>query len=109
MPFHIVRETFIILIRLWGVFLNIIKIVFIVTSVIYLVLFVAFCILTKKPFKTILFNAVVGLFAFVIIDLTSIFTGVWIPINDYTVAVSILGGFPGTLLLVIARFLLFGV
>ena len=88
-------------------FLNIIKSIFVVITVIYLVLFVAFCILTKKPFKTILFNAIVGLFAFVIIDLTSVFTGVWIPINEYTVAVSVLGGLPGTIFLALARFLIF--
>lgn len=107
MPFHIVKNIFIILIRLGVVSLNLIKIIFITVTAVYLVLLVVFSILTKKPLKTLLYNALIGLFAFALVDLTAIFTDIWIPINDYTVAISLLGGFPGVILLVAARFLLF--
>ena len=107
MPFHIILRTLIIFNRLGVVRLNIIKISFIVLSSIYLIILIFFSILTKKPFKTLLFNGALGLFCFVIVDLTAIFTGLWIPINDYTVGISLLGGIPGVVLLIIARFLLF--
>ncbi|MBR6573192.1 MAG: pro-sigmaK processing inhibitor BofA family protein [Clostridia bacterium] len=87
--------------------MDLIKIIFIIIAVIYSILLIVFSILTKKPFKSLLYNALIGLFLFIFIDLTAFFTGVWIPINDYTVAISILGGLPGVLLLAVARFLLF--
>lgn len=109
MPFHIVGYNLIILNRLGVVSLNLIRIIFIAISVMYLILLVLFSILTRKPFKTLIYNASIGLFAFIMIDLTAFLTGVWIPINDYTVVISLLGGVPGVVLLIIARFLLFGV
>ena len=107
MPFHIIVTSFIILIRLGVVILNLIKTIFIILASAYSVLLIIFSILTKRPFKALLYNGFFGLFSFILIDLTALFTGIWIPINDYTVAVSLLGGLPGVILLVIARFLLF--
>ncbi len=107
MPFHIVEYNFIILNRLGVVSLNLIKIIFITVVCIYLSLLITFAILTKRPLKALLYNSILGLFFFIIVDLTSFFTGIWIPINDFTVIISALGGCPGVILLIIARFLLF--
>ena len=87
--------------------LNIIKIIFVSIAILYLTLLIVLSIITKRPFKALLYNGILGLFLFVIVDLTSIFTGIWIPINDYTVTISVLGGWPGVMLLIISRFLLF--
>ena len=107
MPFHIIVTRFIILIRLGVVILNLIKTIFIILASVYTVILIIFSILTKKPFKALIYNGLFGLFSFVLIDLTSFLTGIWIPINDFTVAISLLGGLPGVILLIIARFLLF--
>lgn len=49
---------------------------------------------TGKPFKTLLLNAFLGLAVMAIIDLTAKFTGVHIPVNQYTVVGSAVFGIP---------------
>lgn len=41
---------------------------------------------SRRPISTLLLNAFVGLSSMAIIDLTAKYTGVFIPINPYTVA-----------------------
>ncbi len=53
-----------------------------------------FALKSKKPFKVLLFNAFMGLTLLAIIDLTSKFTGVYIPINEYTVTGSAVFSIP---------------
>ena len=48
-------------------------------------LILIFAVKSKKFFKTLLFNAFLGITLLAITDLTSKFTGVYIPINEYTV------------------------
>ena len=49
---------------------------------------------TKRFFKTLLLNAFLGIAVMAIIDLTAKFTGVHIPVNQYTVAGSAVFGIP---------------
>ena len=49
---------------------------------------------TGKPFKTLILNAFLGIAVMAIIDLTAKFTGVHIPVNQYTVAGSAVFGIP---------------
>ena len=49
---------------------------------------------TKRFFKTLLLNAFLGITVMAIIDLTAKFTGVHIPVNQYTVAGSAVFGIP---------------
>lgn len=49
---------------------------------------------TGKLFKTLLLNAFLGIAVMAIIDLTAKFTGVHIPVNQYTVAGSAVFGIP---------------
>lgn len=49
---------------------------------------------TKRFFKTLLLNAFLGLAVMAIIDLTAKFTGVHIPVNQYTVVGSAVFGIP---------------
>ncbi|MEE1161043.1 MAG: pro-sigmaK processing inhibitor BofA family protein [Acutalibacteraceae bacterium] len=49
---------------------------------------------TKKLFKTLLFNAFLGLAVMIIIDLTAKFTGAHIPVNWWTVTGSAVFGIP---------------
>ena len=49
---------------------------------------------TRKPFKTLILNAFMGIAVMAVIDLTAKFTGVHIPVNQYTVAGSAVFGIP---------------
>lgn len=49
---------------------------------------------TKKLFKTLLFNAFLGLAVMIIIDLTAKFTGAHIPVNWWTVGGCAVFGIP---------------
>ena len=53
-----------------------------------------FGIKSHKFLKTLLFNAFLGLCTLAIIDLTAKFTGMFIPINPYTVTGSAVFGLP---------------
>lgn len=53
-----------------------------------------FCVMGRKPFKYLLLNAAAGLAALIVINLTSRFSGVNIPINEWTAAGSALYGLP---------------
>ena len=56
---------------------------------------------TKRFFKTLLLNAFLGIAVMAIIDLTAKFTGVHIPVNQYTVACSAVFGIPAVCLFLI--------
>ena len=56
---------------------------------------------TKRFFKTLLLNAFLGLAVMAIIDLTAKFTGVHIPVNQYTVVGSAVFGIPAVCLFLI--------
>ena len=53
--------------------------------IITLITVLIFALVSRRFFKTILFNSLLGLCAIVLINLTSKFTGVHIPLNYYTV------------------------
>lgn len=73
-----------------NIYKNILILILFVFSITIMILFV----LTKKPFKTLLLNAFMGICALAIIDLTSTLSGVYIPINTYTVAGAGIFGIP---------------
>ena len=53
-----------------------------------------FAIKSHKFFKTLLFNVFLGLVILSIIDLTGKFTGIFIPVNPYSVAGASVFGIP---------------
>ena len=73
---------------------RIVKIIFIVFAVI---IFIAalFC---KKPLKMLFLNSFLSILVLVIINLTSNFTGVYLPINQYTVSGCAVSGIPGVVM-----------
>jgi len=79
------------------------KIIFICACLIYGFLYFIFAAETKKPFKTIFFYAFLGLLGLVAVNLTAKFSGVYIPINAYTLSSSAALGLPGTVSLLILR------
>ena len=70
------------------------KIVLIIVISLFSALLLLFSILSKKPIRTLIFNAFMGIVTLAIIDLTSKFTNVYIPINIYTVSGSAVFGIP---------------
>lgn len=60
---------------------------------------------SKSFIKTLFFNAVSGIGILIIINLTSKFTGVHIPLNYYTVSAAGVLGLPAVLGLLIANFI----
>lgn len=79
------------------------KVLIICLCFIYGFLYFIFAVATKKPFKTILFYAFLGLAGLMVVDLTSKFSGIYIPINPYTVGASAALGLPGTITLLLLR------
>ena len=78
--------------------------VIILLSVFGFVIFI-FAILGRKPLRTILLNAFIGLTALAIINLTAKFSGVFIPINAYSVIGSSAFGLPAIILFLFAGIL----
>ncbi len=74
-----------------------------VAVIIYFLVYIILVMCCKKPLKTMFLFTLSGLAAFLVINLTQRYTGVSIPVNPYTVAVSAAGGLPGTAVLLIFK------
>lgn len=79
------------------------RIVLIVAAIIYGLVYIILAACGKKPIRTILSTAALGLLAFTAVNLSSELTGVHIPLNAYTVATSAAGGIPATTALILMR------
>ena len=79
------------------------KIILICVGLIYGFLYFIFAAVTKKPFKTIFLYAFLGVAGIILVNLTSKFSGVYIPINAYTLGSSAALGIPGTMSLLLLR------
>lgn len=64
-----------------------------------------FAVKSGKPLKTILINAIAGLAALAVINLSKTFTGVFVPVNPISVTLSGSMGIPGVIGLIISRFI----
>ena len=84
------------------------KTVFICLLVIYGFIYLILAVGTKKPFKTIFFYAFLGVLGLAIVNLTAKFSGVYIPVNAYTLGSSAALGLPGTIGLLILRIIFMG-
>ncbi len=74
--------------------------------VIFALVILFFAIKSHKFFKTLLFNSFLGLVALAIIDLTTKFTGVYIPINPYSVIGVSIFGVPAICLILVLQILI---
>lgn len=70
---------------------------------VYLLVYIIFLFFQKHPIKTFIYNAIMGWLLLAVIDLLAVYTGVYIPINPYSVSVSGAGGCVGVLLLLALR------
>lgn len=74
---------------------------------VYLLCYIILLILTQKPFKTMLLNAITAWWCIAVIELTSFYTGLHLPLNVGTVTVSGVLGVPGVILLEIMKYIIF--
>ena len=58
------------------------------------IIILIYAFLSKKPIKILLFNAIAAFFSLGIINFTSKYSGVYIPINEYSIALSGVFGLP---------------
>ncbi len=82
------------------------KIIAIFGTVIYFLLYFLLAARTLKPLKTIFSFAVIGLIGMIAINLTAKFTGVYIPVNYYSVGSCCALGLPGTIGLLILKMIM---
>ena len=68
-----------------------------VTALILLVLFIK----SRKPIKSIVLNAFSGIITLILINITTSFTGIHIPVNWWSVAASAGLGLPGVIGLIL--------
>ncbi len=64
-----------------------------------------FAIKSRKFFKTLFLNVFLGIIALAVLNLTSGFSGVYIPLNYYSAGTGAVLGLPGILGLLIANFI----
>ena len=87
--------------------MEILKIITIAALVIYGILFLVFSLLEKRPVYTILLFMLVGVISMLVINITSSFTGIYIPLNLYTLLTSAFGGVPGVVTLLLLKIIFF--
>lgn len=66
--------------------------------------FIVFAVLhmaskNKKPFRRAFISMLCGLLTLLVVNVTSVFTGISLPISLLSVSVSVIGGIPGVTLL----------
>lgn len=74
---------------------------------VYGILYLLLLILSKKPFKYFMVNAICGWWAFALVNLTGFLTGLHISVNLFTVIVSAILGIPGTAFITIMKYCIF--
>ena len=82
--------------------MDILRIITILT-IIFISLILLIFIFSKKGFKMLFFNIILGLIMLFIINLTAKLTNVYIPINQFTVGGSVAFGIPGIILFLIMQ------
>ena len=85
--------------------MEILKYSFIALISLAVLLILVFAIRSRKLFKTLLLNAVLGLGALAVIDLTAKWTGVYIPVNYWTSGAGGVLGLPAVFGLLISNFI----
>ncbi len=74
--------------------MNTFNIIFIAILSLHTLVILFFALKSHKFFKTLLFNAFLGLCVLAIIDLTAKYSGLYIPLNPYSVISSGVFGIP---------------
>ena len=79
------------------------KIVFIICAFVYGFIYLILAAKTGKPFKTMFLFALAGIMGLFIVNLTSKYSGIYLPLNYVTVGSSSAFGLVGTVGLLLVR------
>lgn len=79
--------------------MSILKICMIIGGCLYALVAFVFLVRTKKPLRSLLLSAAIGLISLLIIHFTEPLSGVGLPLNPWTALCSAAAGIPGVLLL----------
>lgn len=79
------------------------KIVVISAAVVYGFIYFILAVRTKKPFKTIFLFSFLGILSLLAVDITSKYSGVYLPVNQYTCLSSGIFSLPGTVFLLLLK------
>ena len=81
--------------------MNWIKIACLIIIFFYALIFSFLCLKTKRFMFSILINALLGIFLMTTINLTSKYSGVKIPVNEFSLSISSFLGVPGIILILL--------
>ena len=76
------------------------------TGLIIFITFIVFAIIhkigkNKRPFKRAFISLFTGVLALLAVNLSSIFTGVYLPVSLLSILISLIGGIPGVTLMLV--------
>ncbi len=78
----------------------------ILTAVIYSAMFIYACIKSGKFFRFLIISVIAGIGSVILVNVLSVFTGISIPINLWTMSTSAALSVPGVIGLLVANLLL---
>ena len=79
------------------------KIILPIIILVFYMTILLFAFKSKRFFFTVFLNGIIGLLLFAILDFIAIFTGVFLPINKYTVFGCATFGIPAVILFIILQ------
>ena len=74
-----------------------------IAAAVYFLVYIILAMCTKKPLRTVLLNALCGIISLMAVNLTSRYTGLYIPTNPYTAGISAAGGIAGVVFILVLR------
>ncbi|MBE6729947.1 MAG: hypothetical protein E7568_06940 [Ruminococcaceae bacterium] len=87
--------------------MKILTILFYIGISVYMAIYLLMLVITGKPIKVFILNTLCGWWAFAIVELTSFYTGLHIPLNIATVITTGILGVPGVALTEIMKYIIF--
>lgn len=83
--------------------MEILKTIFILLAAVYAITFLFFAFKSKKPLRTIVLSAALGIAVFVLLNLASGYTGIKLGVNPWSIICAACAGVPGVVLMVVMR------
>ena len=85
--------------------MEIIKYILISVLILSELIIIYFAIKSKKFLRTLFLNAFLGIIAIIIVNLTKKYSGVYIPVNYYTLGIGSILSIPGVIGILICNFI----
>ena len=86
--------------------MRVLSVLTVITVCIFFLVILVFHIRSRRPLRSILLHAALGILSIVAVNLTTRFTGVHIPVNPYSAGGAAIFGIPATVALIILQMLI---